>query len=66
MSRRALLLGVLALLATLAICTAKSDDKEDGGHDSAEHKPLYPMDDYDKAGFVMIGTMTAIAAGESR
>merc|ERR1711871_1546996 len=55
----------VCLPLVLAACDCKDDDKDcscHGGHSATVHKPLVPLDIYDKSGFFLMGLMTAIAA----
>lgn len=63
-----LLLAICLVTALACDCGGKKDCEcegkaDDGGH-GGEHKPLLPLDVYDKTGFGLMGLMTAIAAGE--
>ena len=55
---------VLALWLAVAVQVMASDGDKD--EHSAEHKPLFPLDEYDKWGFSLMALMTAVAAGKRR
>lgn len=59
-------LSVLLPLLAVAACECGKDEKDCScheGHEATVHKALLPLDVYDKTGFFLMGSMTAIAAG---